>query len=98
MDSPRDRRTIAEIVARLQEQVSGYRIRYDSGSIWVGDWEAMREVHKALEGFRRNNEPPVLVAVAIIIDALLERDPTASRPPVVRKRSPPGVAGSEDTD
>lgn len=98
MDSPRDRRTIAEIVSRLQEQIPAYRVRYDSGSIWVGNWEAMREVHKALEGFRRNNEPPVLVAVAIIIDALLERDPTASRPPVTRKKSPSGVAPPEEAD
>lgn len=98
MDSHRDRRTISEIVARLQEQVVGHRVRYESDSIWVGGWEAMKEVEKALEGFRRNNEPPVLVAVAIIIDALLERDPTASRPPVTRKKSPSGVAPPEEAD
>jgi hypothetical protein len=88
MDSHRDRRTISEIVARLQEQVVGHRVRYESDSIWVGGWEAMKEVEKALEGFRQNGEPPVIVAISMILDALQERDPSASRPPISRKNRP----------
>lgn len=92
MDLSLNRQTIAAIVARLQEQVVGHRVLYSGGSLWVGDWEAVPEVEKALQDFRDHEEDPIPVAVGIVIDALLERDPGASQPPVQRKTLPPGVA------
>jgi len=92
MEAPLDRQTIEAIVAALQDQIVGHPIRYSDDSLWVGEWEALREVDRALEDFRRHGESPISTAVGLILDALLERDPSASRPPVTRKRSPPMLA------
>jgi len=83
-----DRETLARIISRLQEQVPAYRVAYRNDTIWIGAWEALREVGAALANFRSLNEDPVEVAIGLLLDALQERDPTASRPPVQRKISP----------
>ena len=79
---------VSEIVSRLQEQVPGHRIKYAEDSIWVGGWEALKEVTRALEEFRYHGEDPIRMAIGLLLDAVQERDPTASRPPAPRKNQP----------
>jgi hypothetical protein len=71
--------TIDRILALLEERVRR-PVRFDRGTIWIGDWEVMKEVEKAVRDFRDLGENPEEILVGIILDALSERDPTAIRP------------------
>lgn len=87
MSDPNESYIITRIVEQLQDQVPNHQVRYESNTLWVGEWKAVPEVRSTLVGFHMMGEDPISTTIGIVIDALLERDPSASRPPLRKKKS-----------